>query len=311
MTRASHRWTTEDIPDQTGRVALVTGGNSGLGLETCRALAGKGATVVLCCRTPAKGEAAREDILGTHPAASVEVQTLDVAALDSVQQAANALLERHPAIHLLVNNAGIMATPKGQTVDGFEQQFGTNHLGHFALTGRLLPALKAASGARVVHVSSLAARGGRMRWDDLMHEKGYSPLAVYNQSKLANQLFAYGLQRRLAAHGIDASSIAAHPGFAQTNLLTTTQGVRAFVGLVRPVIGMFWNDAAQGALPQLFAATAPDAEAGGYYGPDGLGERAGWPAPSFVPKAARSETDQDRLWTVSEELTGVRYLPLG
>lgn len=306
MTRT--RWTTDDIPDQSGRVAVVTGGNSGLGLETCRALAGKGATVVLGCRTPAKGEAAREDILASHPEADVRVEHIDVASLDAVSKAAARILLDHPRIDLLVNNAGIMATPQGQTVDGFEQQLGTNHLGHFALTGLLLPGLRDAPGARVVHVSSLAARGGRMRWDDLMHTRGYRPLPVYNQSKLANQLFAYGLQRRLEAHGVDARSIAAHPGFAQTNLLTTTQGVQSLAGLIKPVIGMFWNDAAQGALPQLYAATAPDAQPGGYYGPDGWGERAGYPAPSFVPKAARSEADQDRLWEVSEALTGVSYL---
>lgn len=302
------RWTVADIPDQTGRVAVVTGGNSGLGLETCRALAGAGATVVLGARRPDAGEAARADILRTHPQAAVEVARLDVGDLAQLQEAASAVVARHPAIDLLVNNAGIMATPQGTTADGFEQQLGVNHLGHFALTGHLLPALEAAPAARVVHVSSLAALDGRMAWDDLMHAARYQPFTVYCQSKLANQLFAYGLQRRLAVAGSATASIAAHPGFAQTNLLSTTRGVSWLTPVVRPLIGLMWNDAARGALPQLFAATSPDAEPGGYYGPDGWGERAGWPTAARVPAAARVEADQDRLWAESERLTGVRYL---
>ncbi len=189
-----------------------------------------------------------------------------------------------------------------------EQQFGVNHLGHFALTGQLLEALQAADAARVVSVSSLAALDGRMHWDDLMHTQGYRPLPVYCQSKLANQLFAYGLQRRLAAAGSSVVSVAAHPGFAQTNLLGTTAGARWFKPLIKPIIGLVWNDAARGALPQLYAATSPEAAPGGYYGPDGLGERAGWPTEARVPARATVVEDQDRLWDESKRLTGVTYL---
>ncbi len=304
----AQRWTEADIPDLTGQVAVVTGGNSGLGYETCLALAAHGATVILGSRSRDKGLAARDQILAQHPQASVTVHALDVASLDSLRTAAASIGEAHPAVHLLINNAGIMATPKGTTADGFESQLGTNHLGHFALTGLLWDALVASGGARVVHVSSLAARAGRMRWDDLMHTRGYEPITVYSQSKLANQLFAYGLQRRAEAAGAPVVSIAAHPGMAQTNLLGSSMGGSVLRPLLNPFVGLFWNTAAQGALPQLYAATAPDAQPGGYYGPDGWGERSGAPSPAVVPGRARSEADQDRLWAESEALTGVAFL---
>lgn len=301
------RWCETDIPDLSGKTALVTGGNSGLGLETCRALAGRGARVLLGSRDPVRGEIARTDILRAHPGAAVEVVEVDVASLASVEAAAAAIAARTEALDVLVNNAGVMATPQGQTTDGFELQLGTNHLGHFALTGRLFGLLAAAPAARVVHVSSLAARDGAMRWDDLMHRTNYHPFRVYAQSKLANQLFAFGMHRRMQALGSSVDSIAAHPGFAQTNLLSTTRGASWLAPIIKPFIGMVWNDAAQGALPQLYAACAPEAEPGGYYGPDGRGERVGWPAPARIPEAATSEADQDRLWRESEDLTGVRW----
>lgn len=306
--RRMARWTAADVPDQTDRVAVITGANSGLGLETARVLAGRGATVILGCRSRSRGAEARADILRDHPDAHVEILEIDVASLESVADAAAALRDSFKVVDLLVLNAGIMATPRRETVDGFESQLATNHLGHFAFTGHLLGALDAVPAARVVHVSSLAAHSGTMRFDDLMHTRGYSPFSVYAQSKLANQLFAFGLQRRLAAAGSSTVSLAAHPGFAQTNLMLQTAGLRHVAGIVRPFVGMFWNDAARGALPQLYAATSPDAVPGGYYGPDGLGERAGWPVPARVAKGAQSEDTADRLWVASEALTGVRYL---
>ena len=302
------RWTLAHIPDQSGRTALITGANSGLGLETARALASKGAHVILGCRNVKKGQVAIDDIGTTCPGAKLSLQLVDVSSLASVAEAAASVKEQHSALDLLINNAGIMATPRGDTVDGFEQQFATNHLGHFALTGHFLPLLSAAPAARVVHVSSIAARQGQMRFDDLMHRKGYRPFKVYAQSKLCNQLFAYELQRRLAAADSSVVSIAAHPGFAQTNLLSGVWAAGPIAPLVRPFIPLFWNDAVKGALPQLFAATSMEAEPGGYYGPGGLGEMAGYPKPARPPRAALDESAAKQLWEVSAELSGVRYL---
>lgn len=294
-------WTVQSIPDQTGRTAIVTGGNSGIGLETVRALAARGARVILACRDESRGRVAREAVLGSAPDAKVEVGRLDLAELASVRDFAGRFLAAHERLDLLVNNAGVMAIPMARTADGFEMQFGTNHLGHFALTGLLLERLVATPGSRVVTVASLAHKLGKVDFGNLNAEKGYSKTRAYGQSKLANLLFAYELQRRLEQAGAKTSAMAAHPGWTSTNLQAHTPLFRA----LNPVFAM---TAEQGALPTLFAATSPDAVPAGYYGPGGLMEMRG--APCLV-SSSRASHDCDvaaRLWHVSEELTGVHML---
>jgi NAD(P)-dependent dehydrogenase (short-subunit alcohol dehydrogenase family) len=303
-------WTDADIPDLTGQVALVTGSNSGLGLSIARHLAEHGARVLLACRNTTKAEAAADEIRGRVPAAEVETVPLDLASLADVRRAAAALRAAHPRLDVLLNNAGVMALPYRQTADGFEMQFGTNHLGHFALTGLLLEPLLATPGARVVTVSSGFHRLGAIRFDDPNWQRGYRRWPAYGQSKLANLLFAYELQRRLDAAGAGLLSVAAHPGYAATNLQATgprMQGSSLLERLTDASNALFAQSAAMGALPQLYAAAAPDVRGGEYYGPDGVGEM--WGHPTRVESNARSR-DRDaaaRLWALSERLTGVTY----
>ena len=290
-------WTARQIPDQSGRTVVVTGANSGIGFHTAGELAGRGATVILAVRDVAKGEQAARQLSG-----AVEVRQLDLADLESVRRFAEAW---DGPLDLLVDNAGIMAPPLHRTAQGFESQLGTNHLGHFALTGRLLRFLLQAQRPRVVTVSSAAHRMGRMRWDDLQSERGYSPWRAYGQSKLANLLFAFELQRRADNAGSNLVSTAAHPGYAATNLQTGTSS-RAqdlVMGVLNRVVA---QSAAAGALPTLFAATEPLPGAA-YIGPGGPGEMRGAPALVDCSAAAKSAQDAARLWTVSEELTGVEY----
>ncbi len=296
------KWTHEQMDDQTGRVAIVTGSNSGIGLEAARQLANKGATVVLAVRSVDKGEAAAEDIRGGDPAGTVEVMALDLADLASIEAFADAFRARSTRLDLLINNAGVMMPPESKTADGFELQFGTNHLGHFALTGRLLGLLVATPGSRVVTVSSMAHRWGGIDLEDLQWEhKTYKPTPAYGQSKLANLLFTYELHRRLAAAGVETQAVAAHPGWTATNL----QRHAGVFEMLNPLLAM---KAWQGALPTLYAATAGDVEGGGYYGPKGLlSEMRGWPARVDSNDASKDEAVARRLWEVSEELTGVRY----
>ena len=302
-------WTTEQIPDQTGRVAVVTGANSGLGLVTARELARKGAHVVLAVRTPAKGEAAAEAIRAAATGARVEVRALDLSSLEAVHAFASALTGEHPALDLLVNNAGIMMTPATRTADGHELQFGTNHLGHFALTGLLLEALGKAAAARVVTVSSIEHKPGHVHFDDLGLERGYTPRRAYQQSKMANAIFGIELDRRLRAAGSPVLSVLAHPGYSDTNLQSTgPTGVAKLA--MRLGNKVFAQSADRGALPQLVAATAPGVQGGRFYGPDGFQEFRGAPTEvQAVPEAHDAEIGR-RLWAVSEELTGVTY-PLG
>ena len=296
-----------DIPDQTGRVVLITGGNSGLGLAAARVLAARGATVVLGCRSAHNAARAREDILGTTPAARVEVGVVDVSSLGSVREFAATVGRRLPVPDVLINNAGIMATPRASTVDGFEMQFATNHLGHFALTGLLFPLLRDRPGTRVVAVSSIAARSGRIDFDDPMGERRYDPWRAYNQSKLANLLFAFELQRRLAASGATTVALAAHPGASTTNLFATPGGFLA-KRVISPLMkGLLFQPAERGVLPILLAAVAPSAQPGGYYGPAGFQELKGDPAPARVPPQALDADVAARLWRMSEQLTGVTY----
>lgn len=295
------QWTAADIPDQTDRVAVVTGANTGVGFETATALAGRGAHVVLAVRDLGKGNAAAARIASNTPGATVGVQQLDLSSLDSIRNAAADLRANLVHIDLLINNAGVMGTPKSTTKDGFELQFGTNYLGHFALTGLLLDRVLAAPDSRIVTVSSAAHRlRRRIRFDDLQAERGYSSLGAYARSKLANLLFAYELQRRLAGNSTTIS-VAAHPGGSKTELARNSSApVRAFNALLL-------QSAAMGALPTLRAATDPQVLGGQYFGPSGLLEARGYP--KLVRSSAQSHDPdvQRRLWTISEELTGVTY----
>ncbi len=298
------KWTAADIPDQSGRTAIVTGANSGLGYDTAAALAGKGAQVVLAVRNLDKGNEAVDRIKKSTPNAVVSVQELDLSSLDSVRTAADELRAAHPRIDLLINNAGVMYLPNRETTgDGFEMQFGTNHLGHFALTGLLLDNLLAVERSRVVTVSSVGHRIlARIRFEDPHFETGYNRVRAYGQSKLANLMFTYELQRRLAAKGAPTIAAAAHPGFSDTELMR-------YIPVFVPDLAwkLFTQPADKGALPTLRAATDPGVQGGQYYGPDGIGEARG--APKLVASSAQSHDEdiQHRLWTMSEELTGVTY----
>ncbi len=305
------RWTAKDVPDLSGKTIVVSGGNSGIGYEASVGLARKGARVVLACRDSVKADRAVEAIRGTHPGAHVESMELDLASLVSVRDFAKAFLERHDALHVLCNNAGVMAIPRRVTADGFEMQLGTNHLGHFALTGLLLDRLLATDGARVVTVASTAHRPGRINFDDLQSERSYGKWRAYGQSKLANLLFTYELQRRLESAGSGLLAAACHPGYAATNLQFAgprMQGSSFLESVMTLGNRLFSQSAAMGTLPTLYACTAPDVRGGDYFGPDGLGEM--WGSPKRVTSTARSH-DRDmasKLWDVSESLTGVRYL---
>ncbi len=297
----------QDIPDQTGRVAIVTGANSGLGLVTARELARAGAEVVIACRNADKGTDAAAQIGAAVPGATLEVRQLDLAELASVRAFAARAASERAQIDLLVNNAGVMAPPRRATKDGFESQLATNHLGHFALTGLLLDALLAAPQARVVTVSSLAHRMGRIDFDDLQGERSYNNWRAYGQSKLANLMFCFELQRRASAAGTELRSVAAHPGYAATNLQFAGPSVwyeRAALKVANMTVG---QNAAMGALPSLYAATVPDLPGGSFAGPGGLREMRGYPRIVTAASKAYDEGAWRRLWGASEELTGVHF----
>jgi NAD(P)-dependent dehydrogenase (short-subunit alcohol dehydrogenase family) len=303
----SEKWTADQIPDQSGRVVLVTGANSGLGLITARELARHGARVVMTARDSGKGAAALSEINDAASGPEAELGQLDLASLDSVRSFADEFKGAHDGFDLLINNAGVMAPPRSTTRDGFELQIGTNHLGHFALTGLLIGVMEGREDARVVTVSSTAHRMGRINFDDLQSEGRYNRWRAYGQSKLANLLFAYELDRRLRAAGSSVKSLAAHPGYSATNLQSAAPP--ALDRLVMAVTNrLIAQDADMGALPQLYAATYPGLEGGTYVGPDGRGEQRGHPQPrASATGAARDEETARRLWEVSEELTGVHY----
>jgi NAD(P)-dependent dehydrogenase (short-subunit alcohol dehydrogenase family) len=303
-------WTTEDIPSLSGRVAVVTGANSGLGFETALALAGAGAQVTLACRDQSRGANAVDQLGRALPDADVRLGRLDLADLASVRAFATDFTTTHDGLDLLVNNAGVMAIPRRETADGFEMQFGTNHLGHFALTGLLLDRLVARPGARVVTVSSIAARTGRIRFDDLQGAHHYGRWSAYSQAKLANQVFTLELDRRVTRSSVDLVSVASHPGYAATNLqLVAPQmsGSRVMEALNRLGNSIVAQPASAGALPSLYAATAPEVRSGQFFGPDRLYGMRGHPKPVPFLKAARDPETARRLWEVSEELTGVRF----
>jgi NAD(P)-dependent dehydrogenase (short-subunit alcohol dehydrogenase family) len=303
------RWTAERIPSQAGRTAVVTGANSGLGLVAARELARAGADLVLACRDIAKGEDAARSIRAEVAEATVAVEALDLASLDSVRFFAERISADRPGIDLLINNAGVMAPPRRTTADGFELQFGTNHLGHFALTGLLLGGLEGREGARVVTVTSTAHRFGRIHFDDLQWERHYGRWRAYGQSKMANVLFALELDRRLRAAGSTVSSLLAHPGYAATNLQSASPPLfdRTILAVSNRLLA---QSAEMGALPELYAATRPNLDGGLFIGPDGFDEQRGHPKVVAPVRAGRDEQTAKRLWSVSEELTGVSY-PFG
>jgi NAD(P)-dependent dehydrogenase (short-subunit alcohol dehydrogenase family) len=302
----SASWTTEQIPDQHGRTAIVTGANSGLGLVTARELARHGASVVLACRNTAKGDEALTEIQSLLPAAQVELAELDLSSLASVQEFAERFLASHDGLDLLVNNAGVMAPPRRETADGFELQLGTNLLGHFALTAHLIGAMEGREGARVVTLSSNAHKMGRINFDDLQSTHGYRRWGAYGQSKLADLMFSLELDRRLRAVGSTVASVAAHPGYAATNLQTAA--APAIDRLVMRATNLVMAQSAEmGALPSLYAATYPGLEGGSYVGPDGIGEFRGHPKICSPNRAARDQQVAARLWDVSQELTGVQF----
>lgn len=308
MTQA--KWTAAAMTPQAGKTVLITGANSGIGYQAARELARHGAHVLLGVRDAAKGQTARERIVAESPQAEVAVVPLDMASLASIRGFAGEFVASGSRLDVLVNNAGVMALPKReQTPDGFERQFGTNHLGHFALTGLLIPALLRAEAPRVVTVASLAHRNGKMEWNNLQSEKSYSPWGAYNNSKLANVLFARELDRRAREAHSKLLSVVVHPGISVTNIAGPGSDFKSrFMRLFGRF--MFQNDE-MGALPTLYAATATEAQGGQYIGPDGLGEMGGYPKAVKPKPQALNEADGRRLWKVSEELTGVIYPPLG
>lgn len=300
-------WTEADIPSQLNRVVVITGANAGLGFESARALSAKGAKVILACRNQVKGDAACEQLRNNHALADVKAEPLDISDLGSVREFSARMIETYPSIDLLINNAGIMATPYAKSKDGFEMQFATNHLGHFALAGLLLPAMRDVPDSRIIATASIAARGGEIDFDDLMGEQKYNTWKAYNQSKLANLMFGQELQRRLSDSGAKTIAAIGHPGASLTNLFSTP-GATVVKKLMSPLMRFFFQSADRGVLPILFAATAKDAVPGAYYGPDRLNEMKGNVAYAKLPKACEDLDVAARLWAVSEALTGVRYL---
>ncbi len=306
----SNRWNSANISDQTGRTVLVTGGNSGLGFHTCRLLAAKGARVLLASRSPQRGRKARTEILQEFPGAQLETVDLDLADLESVRRCAENLGADLDRLDLLVNNAGVMAIPRQETVQGFERQFGVNYLGHFALTGALLPLLLATPGSRIVNVSSIAHRHGRINFDDLHGQRKYSPFGAYAQSKLANLLFTLELQRRLASKDAGTICASAHPGFSATNLqyvAAREKGSRFELIVMRILNALFSQSAEQGALPQLYAAAATGVRGGDYFGPDRWMQTRGLPKKVRAKETAYDQEAAQELWRRSVEMTAESF----
>jgi NAD(P)-dependent dehydrogenase (short-subunit alcohol dehydrogenase family) len=301
-------WTVDDIPDLTGKVIIVTGANSGLGFEAAREFARKGAQTILACRNIERAQRALGQIQAEIPNATAEIMEIDLASLASVRQFAEAFRSKYDRLDVLLNNAGIMMAPYSTTEDGFEHQFGVNHLGHFALTGPLIDLLLKTPGSRVVNVSSTGHRIGRMDFGNLMYQEhdGYSPMRAYGRSKLANLLFTYELQRRFESAGADTIAVAAHPGSANTNLsrYVEDEWYYKLFGFLNP---LFSQSAAMGALPAIRAATDPDVKGGQYYGPDGFMEQRGYPVVVESSGPSHDEENARQLWRVSEQLTGVGY----
>jgi NAD(P)-dependent dehydrogenase (short-subunit alcohol dehydrogenase family) len=314
----SEKWKAADIPSLAGKRVIITGANSGIGYHAALKLARKGAQVVLACRDRQRGEGAVARLHADSPGTHTELAILDLASLSSVRDFAKKELTQHRPLHILINNAGVMAPPKRlQTADGFEIQFGTNVLGHFALTALLMSALDQAAAAspdrpRIVTIASIAHKRGQLNFDDLQSTKAYSPMKAYQQSKLANLILAFELNRRLRAASSRVMSVAAHPGVANTNLLQSGDHgpvEKALRNLAGHAIGIVLNSDSEGALPTLYAATSPNAEDGGYYGPQGFQEMRGDDVDrAFVAPQARDASAATRLWQTCEDLTGTQFL---
>jgi NAD(P)-dependent dehydrogenase (short-subunit alcohol dehydrogenase family) len=301
-------WTTNNIPDLTGKVIIVTGGNSGLGYEAVKAFAKKGAKVYMTSRSIEKGQNAQKQILDEVSDAAIEVAQLNLADLSSVRKFANEFAGSEDRLDVLLNNAGIMMTPYSVTADGFENQFGTNHLGHFALTGLLMKTISKTPESRIVNVSSIAHKGGSFDFNDLLYSNGktYDPMKAYRRSKLANLLFTYELQRRLSSAGNGTIAAAAHPGVSMTNLANHLTN-NLLLKILTPIVGLLLHSPAQGALPEIRAAVDPSVQGGQYFGPDGWREMKGNPVLVESNKASHNEDDAKKLWEVSEQLTGVKF----
>jgi NAD(P)-dependent dehydrogenase (short-subunit alcohol dehydrogenase family) len=303
------KWTNESIPDLTGKIVIVTGANSGIGFEAAREFARSGAHVILASRNLDKIKDALKEIQVEHPQAKAEIIRLDLASINSIQDFVKTFKSNYDKLDILLNNAGIMMVPHGTTEDGFEKQFGINHLGHFALTGLMIDYLLKTPGSRVVNVSSNAHYTGEVNFSDLMYENGekYNPQKAYSRSKLANLLFTYELQRRLDARNAEVIAIAAHPGISNTSLADHFFQ-RWFLKPIRPLMGVFFQSAAMGALPSIRAAVDSSVIGGQYFGPDGSGERSGFPVVVKSNPASHNLDDARKLWEISEELTGIQYL---
>lgn len=304
----SQKWTTNNIPDLRGKVILVTGGNSGLGFESVKACVEKDAEVILACRNIQKGETAKSEIVKTYPKANIQVMELDLMDLSSIKDFASSFNAKYNRLDVLLNNAGIMMTPYSMTKDGFESQLGTNHLGHFALTGQLFDIIQKTPESRIVNISSLAHKGGTFDFEDLLYSNGssYDPMKAYRRSKMANLLFTYELQRKLAATQSDTIAVAAHPGVSMTNLANHLKG--SFMFKIFELIGGFIShDPAKGALPGIRASIDPTVHGGEYYGPDGMMEMKGNPVKVASNKASHNQEDARKLWEVSEQMTGVKF----
>ena len=302
------KWTTDQIPDLSGKIIIITGANSGLGLETSKALAAKGAEVIMACRSLEKAEEAKKSVLGVVPNGKLHVAQLDLMNLESIGKFAKEIRNKYQKLDVLINNAGIMMTPYQLTSDGFESQLGTNHLGHFALTGQLIGLIKATPGSRVVNVSSMAHKRGDMDFDNLLFANGkdYTSTRAYGRSKLANLLFTFELQRYFEKNGIDALAVAAHPGVSNTNLANHL-APKFLLKLIMPLFSFMIQPASMGALPQIRAASDPGVLGGQYYGPDGKREFKGYPTLVNAVPAAHNLEDAKRLWEESSRLTGVNF----
>jgi NAD(P)-dependent dehydrogenase (short-subunit alcohol dehydrogenase family) len=301
-------WSIDHIPPMAGKLAVVTGATGGLGFETALALAGAGAEVVLTGRNDAKGSEAIDRICARYPDAIISYEQLDLASLDSVAAFARRFGAMYKSLDLLINNAGVMAIPERRTTpQGFEMQFGTNHLGHFALAGLLLPALLRQPGSRIVTVASIAHKGGKLNFDDLNAERGYDPRGAYQQSKLANLVFGLEFDRRLRARSAETASVIAHPGVAVTNIVSNGMGTGLKGRIVNALLPLVAQSDIRGSWPLLYAATSPEAHGGGYYGPDGIAEIKGTPVEVKPKPHALDPAAGKRLWEISEKLTGVRY----
>lgn len=305
---SKQKWTTNDIPDLNGKTIIVTGGNSGLGFEAVKAFTNKGAHIIMASRSLEKAKKAKEDILAESPTGSIELGELNLSDLSSISNFVSEFRKKHSHLDVLLNNAGIMMTPCSFTKDGFESQLGTNHFGHFALTGQLMEIIQKTPGSRVVNVSSLAHKGGTFDFDDLLYSNGssYDPMKAYRRSKMANLQFTYELQRKLGSAQSETIAVAAHPGVSMTNLANHLKG--SFMYKVFELIGgLISHDPALGALPEIRASVDPEVQGGAYYGPDGMMEMKGNPVLVKSNKASHDLEIAKKLWEVSEKLTGVKF----